>query len=130
MACRSSLILGTESACWEGLVGNIGILGLYWGYTGIMEKKMETTMVIIVVGFHSICLQTRALAFAFVSDVIVLPAAKFYPSFKTEGSAMRLPVGRIAYCLIMSFLTLILCGQRQSRGASGHQTPAASSIAV
>ena len=28
----------------------MGILGLYWGYMGIMEKKMEITMVII--GFH------------------------------------------------------------------------------
>ena len=130
MLCGSSLILGTESACWERLVGNIGILGLYWGYMGIMEKKLETTMVIIVIGFHLSANASARVCRVFVSDIFVLPAAKFYPSFKTEGSAMRLPVGRIAYCLIMSFLTLILCGQRKSRGASGHQAPAASSIAV
>ena len=28
------------------VIGSIGvILGLYWGYTGMMEKKMETTIV-------------------------------------------------------------------------------------
>ena len=37
-------------AQWLGVY--IGILGLYWGYIGIMEKKMETTVVII--GIHSL----------------------------------------------------------------------------
>ena len=27
----------------EGYMGGV-ILGLYWGYKGIMEKKMETTL--------------------------------------------------------------------------------------
>ena len=32
------------------MIGSIGITGLYWGSTGIMEKKIETT--IIGLGFR------------------------------------------------------------------------------
>ena len=31
-------------ACEIRQVSQAGVLGLYWGYVGIMEKKMETTM--------------------------------------------------------------------------------------
>ena len=32
------------------IIGSIGLTGLYWGSIGIMEKKMETT--IIGLGFR------------------------------------------------------------------------------
>ena len=34
-----------ENEMETGIVGSIGVIvGLYWGYIGIMEKKMETTV--------------------------------------------------------------------------------------
>ena len=29
----------------ETIIGYIGIRGSYWGYMGVMEKKMESTIV-------------------------------------------------------------------------------------
>ena len=38
------------------------ILGLYWGYIGIMEKKMETTLICFPGGFPRRAQQCRGLS--------------------------------------------------------------------
>ena len=64
-----SHVLGDETVAfgiqWKLLYYNRGYIGLYWGYIGIMEKKMETTIMGLYIGLYRVIVQEPFFNFRF-----------------------------------------------------------------